>query len=628
MKIYKYMMLALAVLLSAGCVEEQFEVDPDKIPLASELDVVTVVDPETNEVTLSITNQGMVPIWSVENDAVNGKVVTKDYVGNGMKLVFNEKGEHTINVKAYNAHGVSLGAKPVTFETLSYILYNKGLPGWDPGEDSNLWIEADKTKITHYYAPGWAQITEGPKVEVNGGDHTLTFAQATTDQWQAQFAFTEIGISTSAGKKYDFQVVLNSNVALPGVTIKLTQADDDNVFYFADRHEVPAGKDWVYQVADFEGKDINDLDLFFDFGGNPENTVVDIKQIILCEHQDHHVVDDAGGDVAVKWDASIEANMWPPVNPTVEHWFSPAGWGGMETPAGTFTDNGDKTYTIVMPEGMGPDQWQGQTHFKNTGISTSSDKKYDFQVVLLSSEDHPGVTVKISKQGADDVFYCEGRHALKANKEFIYQLSNVRGKDIETIQFTIDVAGGAAGSSLVVSDIIICEHQSGHTVPAVEWTAAEGENLWVLENPTIEHWFSPAGWGGMETPAGTFTDNGDKTYTIVMPEGMGPDQWQGQTHFKNTGVSTTADKLYDFQVVLLSSEDHPGVTVKLSKQGDDEKTFYCDGRHALKANKPFIYQFEAYDGIDIETVQLSIDVAGGVAGSTLTISNIILRESK
>ena len=124
----------------------------------------------------------------------------------------------------------------------------------------------------------------------------------------------------------------------------------------------------------------------------------------------------------------------------------------------------------------------------------------------------------------------------------------------------------------------------------------------------------------------TFTDNGDGSYTIVMPEGMGGDQWMGQVHFESTGLSTTADKKYDFQVVLVSSADHPGVTIKLSKAGDDN-TFYCTDRHPLKAGKKFIYQLPAAAGIDIPDIKLSIDVAGGVAGSTLTVSDIVLREA-
>lgn len=624
-KIFKYIAALAASVMAFGCYPEVLEVDKSKLPQASDLVYNVDVEEETNLVTFTVDNKDVTPVWFFGEEIIAGKANGgRTYKGHSISVVFNERGDHFVELKAYNSHGLSEGSVPVTFTTTSYIPYNKGLAGWDPAEDGNLWTTANKSKLFHYYAPGWTQISEGPGVEVNGDDYTLSFPQATTDQWQAQFAFTEIGVATAAGKAYDFQVVLNPNVDLKGVTVKLTDAADDGNFYVEDRVDLKAGKDYAYQ-ANFDGRDIADLDVFFDFGGNPENTVVEIKQIILCEHKDHQVAAPKEDPAAATmWDASIEANMWPPVNPTMGFWFSPPGWGGMDTPAGTFTDNGDGTYTIVMPEGMGGDQWMGQVHFESTGLSTTADKKYDFQMVLVSSADHPGVTIKLSKAGDDNTFYCADRHALKAGETFVYQLSNVAGIDIPDIKLSIDVAGGTAGETLVVSDIILCEHQAAH---AVAWSSAGEENMWLNAAPTMGFWFSPTGWGGMETPEGTFVDNGDGTYVVTMPEGMGSDQWMGQVHFENTGLSTSASKKYDFQVVLVSSADHPGITIKLSKQGDDN-TFYCADRHVVPANTRFVYQLPAMDGIDIDNIKFSLDFAGGVAGSTVTVSDIVLREAE
>ena len=622
-KIFKYIAVLASSVMAFGCYPEVLEVDQNKLPQASDLVYHVEVEEATNMVTFTVENQDVTPVWLFGDEIIDGRSNGgKVYKGHSLTLLFNERGEHNVELKAYNSHGLSQGSVPVQFTTTSYIAYNKGLAGWDPAEDGNLWATANKSTIFHYYAPGWTQIAEGPGIEVNGDDYTLTFAQATTDQWQAQFAFTEIGVATSAGKNYDFQVVLNPNVDLKGVTVKLTDAADDANFYVEDRVDLKAGKDYAYQ-ANFEGRDIADLDVFFDFGGNPENTIVEIKQIILCEHKEHQVAKPKEDPAAAaKWDASIEANMWASAAPTMAFWFSPAGWGGMDTPDGTFVDNGDGSYVITMPEGMGTDQWMGQVHFENTGLATSSGKKYDFQVVLVSSADHPGVTVKLSKQGDDNTFYCADRHALKANETFVYQLADVDGIDIDNIKFSIDVAGGEVGTTVTVSDIILCEHQSAH---AALWDSTGEDNMWASAAPTMAFWFSPAGWGGMDTPDGTFVDNGDGSYVITMPEGMGTDQWMGQVHFENTGLATSSGKKYDFQVVLVSSADHPGVTIKLSKQGDDN-TFYCADRHVLTANTKFIYQLSAVDGIDIDNIKFSIDVAGGEVGTTVTVSNILLRE--
>ena len=240
--INKITAFAAAILLSVGCMPEYLEVDQKKVPQAADIDAVYEINNETNEVTFSIRNKEMVPVWVVEDEIVNGRKTNKNYTGNNLTLLFNERGEHTIHVKAYNAHGMSVGQKPVTFTLENYISYDKGLKGWDPDEGTNLWRSAVKTNYFFYYAPGWSQIAD-PSVEVSGNDYVLTLPAATTDQWQAQVAFTQIGIATTADKTYDFQVVLKSNNDLPGVTIKLTHADDDNVFYCADRHQVPANQE-------------------------------------------------------------------------------------------------------------------------------------------------------------------------------------------------------------------------------------------------------------------------------------------------------------------------------------------------------------------------------------------------
>ena len=73
MKIFKYMALALAAVLSVGCVQEQFELDPNKVPSASDLQVKIDVDQATNYVTFSIENQGMVPMWLFGEEKIDGK---------------------------------------------------------------------------------------------------------------------------------------------------------------------------------------------------------------------------------------------------------------------------------------------------------------------------------------------------------------------------------------------------------------------------------------------------------------------------------------------------------------------------------------------------------------------------
>ena len=90
-------------------------------------------------------------------------------------------------------------------------------------------------KITQYYAPGWAQIADAEYTAENGV-YTISYPSAAPDQWQAQFTFNETGISLDPEKSYDFRVKIVSNNDHPGVTVKLTQQDNDDIFLSADRH--------------------------------------------------------------------------------------------------------------------------------------------------------------------------------------------------------------------------------------------------------------------------------------------------------------------------------------------------------------------------------------------------------
>ena len=154
---------------------------------------------------------------------------------------------------------------------------------WDPTASSNLWLSMTVEETHWYYAPGWAQIAN-PELTVDGNCYSFSLAEATTDQWQAQFAL-KTDISTSAAKHYDFSCKVLLNNDHPGVTIKLTKTGDDNTFYCADRHAVTADEEFVYQLEDVAGIDMEKVSLFFDFGGNAAGTDIVIKDILLQEHR-------------------------------------------------------------------------------------------------------------------------------------------------------------------------------------------------------------------------------------------------------------------------------------------------------------------------------------------------------
>lgn len=155
---------------------------------------------------------------------------------------------------------------------------------YDPTYEGNMWLSMNLEGIEYYYAPGWSQIAN-PTLEQNGNSYTFTLPAATYEQWQAQVKM-HTNMSTSASKKYDLYLVMNSTQNHPGVTVKLYQTGVDGTYYVTDRHNLTANEDYVYKVSNMDGINIEKLTLLFDFGGNLDNTVITIKDILLQEHRE------------------------------------------------------------------------------------------------------------------------------------------------------------------------------------------------------------------------------------------------------------------------------------------------------------------------------------------------------
>ncbi|WP_300702173.1 hypothetical protein [Bacteroides sp.] len=163
-------------------------------------------------------------------------------------------------------------------------------PSWvKVGSDDNLWNGATFTN-SFYYAPGWAQIAN-PDLVADGNAYTLTFPEATGEQWQNQVIFST-DLSADVETAYDFCVILNPSVDLKGVTVKLVQSDEPDVkhddnFFFAEQTDLLGNEDNKFWVASKKApKDMHAISLVFDFGGNPADTKVTVKDIIFQTHRD------------------------------------------------------------------------------------------------------------------------------------------------------------------------------------------------------------------------------------------------------------------------------------------------------------------------------------------------------
>ena len=636
MKIFRYMALALAAVVTMGCAKEYMEVDPDKVPTASELQVKIDVDQATNYVTFSIENEGMVPMWLFGEEQIDGKPNKKyAYTGNGLELRIRDAGTHSVEVKAFNAHGVSVGSKVVDF-----TLENTYRDPFDPskyvtffaGSDQKVW-EWNSTVKGHMGCgePGtegtnWWSAGPDEKKDCGLYDDRLTF----TKDMKYTYNPGEGG-TVYVNKDSGYGAELNPNdgndyqVPIEGFT---TSYSFENAWNDAGIEEVylvlPANTNLSYipnpdALADpryriLEGTNTKKIALSHDNGS------ISWKYEFIVEGS-AKPADPKPDPGEVVFDPNSDRNLWKSAVMDVSFWFANNDWGQIDNPA--YTVDGNK-HTIVIPEGIGTQRWQGQMVFNNTGIVTSADKTYDFQLVLNSTADHSGVTIKLTQQDDDNVFFFEDAHAVTAYEEFKYQVKGVQGVNLTNAKLVLDFGGATPGATFEIKDIVLQEHIEGGSGPA-PFDPSSPDNLWNSAVTTDHHfYFANNDWGAIENA--TVTSDGG-THTFVLPDGLGGQQWQGQFFFQNTGLKSEAAKTYDFHLVLNSTADHPGVTVKLCSQTDDG-AIITDGRYALTAYEDFVLDVYAAPGIDCENLKLVFDFGGGQGGSTVVVKDIVFREAK
>lgn len=642
-RIFKYLAVMAASAAAVGCYPDVATPEMGKLPDAEGLEVKIEVDQETNYVTFTMLTPGVVPMWIFGDQKVDKTENTRyAYTQNGVRLRFRDEGTHSVEVKAYNANGVSMGSVVKTFEMENtyrdpfdpspYIkrlsrewVWNSEVSGHfgcgpDVNDPASWWSCGANEKADWSLYNDSMTFTEDGKYLFNPGEDGKVYVNA---------GFTALGTSPDGN---DFLVDIPAYESAYTIENDWNEAGVEEVWLV-----LPKGKNLSYipnqSIYDnprflITSLSTKEVKLSAANAPNGDGTISWLYNFVPAGS----LGGDKDEDKAAAWDASISANMWSQATPNMAFWFSGADWSGMTIPDNTFVNNGDGTYTITMPEGMGGDQWKGQVHFESTGLSTSAGKKYDFQIVLLSSDDHPGVTIKLSKEGDDNTFYCADRHVIAADEEFVYQLADVDGIDIESLRLTLDVAGGVAGSTLNVSKIIICEHQEDHVIGAAPaekpLDPSSDANMWKnAVTSEVSFWFANNDWGQIADPAYTA---GDNEYKLVMPEGIGGAQWQGQFIFNNTGIAISTDKTYDFQVTLSSSEDHPHVTVKpcYNNGSEDVNEFLYEPSIALKAYEDYVYTKRGVKGTDIPDLKLVFDFGGAVGGSEVVISGITIQEHK
>jgi len=636
--IWKYITVAVAAVAVFACTPSYPEISQGSIPQASDFKVKIDVDQETNMVTFNLENQGMIPIWIFGSDQlIDGKQNKKySYTGNGVQLRFREAGTYSVEVKAYNTYGTSVGSVVEKF-----TLDNTYRDPFDPtpyiravsGGASQDWVW-NSTENGHFGCGPAGNPLAWWSCEANGKDGFLYDDVMTFDS-EGKYTFTPADGMAYANKGSEYSTESKT-------------ADEDYLFpvetstftYTFENEWNEEGIEQIYLVLE-SGAILSYV---------PHKSIVESPRYLVMEKTTANMKkklqlmatvytpdntdgiswyyefvpegSSEGGDEPVvvepldltQYDLDGETNLWKAATITPELWYSPADWSGGIT--ADYTINADNGITVTIPDGIGGGEWQGQTKLKS-GIASSSDKKYDLSVTLLADEDMT-VTIKLTNdpEENDDIhsFFYDGQVKLVAGEPLVYRRSNLsQSVSGDNVMLIFDFGRSPIGSTITASDIIFQEHR-------------EATNLWAGATINPELWYSPADWSGGITA--DYTINADNGITVTIPEGIGGGEWQGQTKLKS-GIASSSDKTYALSVELLADEDMT-VTIKLTndpEENDDIHSFFYDGQVQLTAGESLLYVKRGLkQSVSGDNVMLIFDFGRSPIGSTITASNIIFIE--
>ena len=633
----KYIALSMSAALMAACSPDYITPDQAKLPQAADFDVQVEVNQETNYVTFNMNNNGIVPVWIVSAtdpiDNANGSKVTGKnyaYTGNGLLLRFRDEGKHTVEVKAYNAHGISVGSQMVEFtlnntyrdpfDPAPYIKalsdgstktweWNHTVAGhfgcgpfggtgtewWSAGaEDKKDWSLYDD-KITfgadgsYIYDPGDGQLyvnaNSGIKSEYATGEDYLVPWEKTTATYSVESNWNDAGVEE----------------------IYITLPKGTPMSYVADQTELDDPRYLVLESKPADMKKCLKLVANLKTSGNPDG---------IAWHYEFVKEGSAGGDVtdplygktSKTWVLDSEANGHIGCGPDQAN---AAGWwaAGPNEKAGFGLYDDEITFYADGKYVFNPGA-DGKIYINKEvtaiGPGTTQSEDYDIDWTVQES------TYTLN---GDVLTFPEGVViGYVANNESVTNPTYVITENTEDKLVIVANFSGISWQYIYK--------------PKPDVFDVDGPgNFWKSASVSMTYWYSPSDWsGGLNPETETLENNGLK---VVIPEGIGGNEWQGQTVF-HTDISMSASKTYDFCVTVEADQDIPAMTFKLAWEGNDKDhaAFYVND-FAVEAGEPATFKMESVvPDVDYDKVVLFIDLGRCTAGTTVTLTKICLQEHK
>lgn len=633
----KYIALSMSAALMAACSPDYITPDQAKLPQAADFDVQVEVNQETNYVTFNMNNNGIVPVWIVGAtdpiDNANGSKVTGKnyaYTGNGLLLRFRDEGKHTVEVKAYNAHGISVGSQMVEF-----TLNNTYRDPFDPAPYIKV-LSDGSTKTWEWNHTVAGHFGCGPF----GGTGTEWWSAGAEEKKDWSLYDDKITFGADGSYIYDpgdGQLYVNAN---SGIKSEYATGED---------YLVPWEKTTATYSVESNWNDAGVEEIYITLPkGTPMSYVADQTEL---DDPRYLVLESKPADM--KKCLKLVANLKTSGNPDGIAWhyeFVKEGSAG-----GDVTDPlyGKTSKTWVLDSeanghiGCGPDQanaagWWAAGPNEKAGFGL-----YDDEITFYADGKY------VFNPGADGKIYINkevtaiGPGTTQSEdydidwtvQESTYTLNG----DVLTFPEGVVIGYVANNESVTNPTYVITENTEDKLVIVANFSGISWQyiykpkpdvfdvdgpgNFWKSASVSMTYWYSPSDWsGGLNPETETLENNGLK---VVIPEGIGGNEWQGQTVF-HTDIPMSASKTYDFCVTVEADQDIPAMTFKLAWEGNDNDhaAFYVND-FTVEASEPATFKMESVvPDVDYDKVVLFVDLGRCTAGTTVTLTKICMQEHK
>lgn len=633
----KYIALSMSAALMAACSPDYITPDQAKLPQAADFDVQVEVNQETNYVTFNMNNNGIVPVWIVGAtdpiDNANGSKVTGKnyaYTGNGLLLRFRDEGKHTVEVKAYNAHGISVGSQMVEF-----TLNNTYRDPFDPepyikalSDGSTKTWEWNHTVAGHFgcgpfggTGTEWWSAGAEEKKDWSLYDDKITFGADGSyiyDPGDGQlYVNANSGIKPEYATGEDYLVPWEKTTATYSVESNWNDAGVEEIYitlpkgtpmsYVADQTELDDPRYLVLESKPADMKKCLKLVANLKTSGNPDG---------IAWHYEFVKEGSAGGDVtdplygktSKTWVLDSEANGHLGCGPDQAN---AAGWwaAGPNEKAGFGLYDDEITFYADGKYVFNPGA-DGKIYINKEvtaiGPGTTQSEDYDIDWTVQES------TYTLN---GDVLTFPEGVViGYVANNESVTNPTYVITENTEDKLVIVANFSGISWQYIYK--------------PKPDVFDVDGPgNFWKSASVSMTYWYSPSDWsGGLNPETETPENNGLK---VVIPEGIGGNEWQGQTVF-HTDIPMSASKTYDFCVTVEADQDIPAMTFKLAWEGNDNDhaAFYVND-FTVEAGEPATFKMESVvPDVDYDKVVLFVDLGRCTAGTTVTLTKICMQEHK